>query len=73
MNNRMKKITRQQLEDNRVQGYHVYGYFKSYCDLHSSCEVCNPKVRFWCKVKNWIEDLQKKIILKEVKGNDKDN
>jgi hypothetical protein len=60
------KVTKQMLHDSRFQGYSVYGIKKGYCDLHDCCEICNPKVRFWCKVISKIEDLQTKIINKEV-------
>lgn len=57
-----KKITRQMVNDNRHQGYNVYGIFKSYCDLHSSCDECNSRVRFLCKIKSHIEHIQKRIV-----------
>ncbi len=58
------KVTKQMVEESRHQGYSFYGTFKGYCDLHNCCEVCNKKVRFWCKVKVKIEKLQTKIIEK---------
>ena len=60
------KVTKQMLYDSRHQGYKVYGVKKGYCDLHCSCETCNPKVKFWCKTIVKIEDLQAKIITKIV-------
>ena len=40
--------------------------FKTYCELIDSCEVCNPKIRFLCKIKNKIENIQTEIIRKEL-------
>ena len=60
------KVTKQMLHDSRYQDCSVYGIKKGYCDLHNCCEICNPKVRFWCKVIARIEDLQTKIINKTV-------
>lgn len=65
--NRELKVTKQMVEDSRHQGYSTYGIFKGYCDLHSSCDVCNKRVRFWCKVKGEIEKLQTRIIDKLVR------
>lgn len=58
------KVTRQMLHDSRYQGCSVYDIKKGYCDLHDCCEVCNPRVRFWCEVIKKIEDRQTKIIKK---------
>ena len=60
------KVTKQMLHDSRFQGYSVYDIKKGYCNLHNCCEICNPKVRFWCKIIARIEKLQTKIINKEV-------
>lgn len=60
------KVTKQMLHDSRFRNHSVYGIKKAYCDLHGSCEVCNPKVRFWCGVICKIEDLQTNIINKIV-------
>ncbi len=38
--------------------------FDRYCNFNSCCENCNPKVRFWCKVKLKIKKHQEKIITK---------
>ena len=57
------KITRKDLLATRRQGNHVYGYFKSYCDLNECCEHCNCLVRLLCKLKGKIEEFQVKIIL----------
>lgn len=35
---------------------------KHYCKQISSCDQCNKKVRFWCKVISRIEDRQDQII-----------
>lgn len=57
-------VTRKTLEDGRHQGYCTYGYFKSYCDLNPSCECCDKRIAFWCKVKCKIEKIQTRRILK---------
>lgn len=48
--------------------YKGHSLFDRYCKLNSCCENCNPKVRFWCKVRKGlvekIEKHQKKIITK---------
>ena len=53
-----------ELEKGRQEGYRKYGYFHSYCKLTRSCEVCDKYVRFGCKVKRLIEDIQTKRILR---------
>lgn len=65
----MKKITRKQIERNRYQGNSIVDYHRSYCDLHSCCDECNPKVRFICKIKCKLTTLVNHIILKEVDRN----
>ena len=60
------KVTKQMLHDSRYYNNSVYGIKKGYCDLHNCCEVCNSKVRFWCRVIDKIEDLQAEIINKIV-------
>lgn len=60
------KVTKQMLYDSRHHKNGIYGIKKGYCDLHDCCEVCNSKVRFWCKVISKIEDWQTKIINKIV-------
>lgn len=62
MKHKELKVTKQMLNDSRHQGYSVYGIKKGYCDLHDCCEICNPRVRFWCEVIKKIEDRQTKII-----------
>lgn len=57
-------ITRKQLEENRHQGFRIYGYKKSFCDLNDCCERCDRVVSFWCRVIRWIEDIQIKRIKK---------
>ena len=56
--------TRCELEGNRRQGYRIYGYKHSYCDLQRSCEECDKVIRIGCKVIRVIEDLQIRRILK---------
>lgn len=60
------KVTKQMLNESRHRDHRVYGIKKGYCDLHDCCEICNPKVRFWCKVIARIENLQTKIINREI-------
>ena len=55
---------REQLEEARHVGFRTYGYFTAFCDLNRSCEECDRIIRFGCKVKNKIEDLQIKRILR---------
>lgn len=57
-------MTREELERGRYRGYRVCGYFRSYCDQSSSCECCDRFVRFGCKIKKKIEEIQTKRILK---------
>lgn len=72
MKHKEMAVTKEMINESRHQGYSVYGIKKGYCDLHSCCEVCNKKVRFWCKVISFIEDLQIKIIKKIVKWDGKE-
>lgn len=37
---------------------------KAYCLATPSCDKCNKRIRFWCRVKNSIGDIQNKIIEK---------
>ena len=60
------KVTKQMLHDSRHRKSGIYGIKKGYCDLHDCCEVCNPRVRFWCKVIREIEYRQERIINKIV-------
>ena len=60
------RITKQMLHESRHRNNCVYGIKKGYCDLHDCCEICNPKIRFLCKVIGKIEDLQVKVINKIV-------
>ena len=60
------KVTKQMLYDSRHRRNGIYGIKKGYCDLHDCCEICNPRVRFWCKVIRCIEDWQTKIIEKSI-------
>ena len=36
--------------------------FDTYCGLNGCCEECNPKIRFWCKVKERLIQHQEKIL-----------
>lgn len=57
-------MTQKQLEEGRRCGYKTYGYLWSYCNQMRSCETCESRrVRFWCKVRRWIEKRQTSIIL----------
>jgi len=40
--------------------------FDKYCNLISCCDHCNKKVRFWCKIKRFIQIRQIKIIGKSL-------
>ena len=44
----------------------ITGLSRRYCFLNSCCENCNPKVRFWCKVKDRLIKHQEKIITKSL-------
>lgn len=69
MKHKMKKITIEQL--NNYRDITLVNTYRAYCDLHSCCEECNPKVKFLCKIRNgFIDRLARKIILKEVMKND---
>lgn len=58
-------ITRKELNEARRDGKgRVYGWFWAYCRLNSCCETCNRYVRVLCRLKNTIEALQTKIILR---------
>ncbi len=61
-NKREMKVTKQMVGESRRQGYRIYGVKKGYCDLHDCCDMCNVRVRFWCKIIKRIEDRQTKII-----------
>ena len=57
-------MTKEQLEKGRYIGRRIYGYKKSYCNQMSSCEMCDPVVRLWCRIIRHIEDIQIKRINK---------
>ena len=57
-------ITREQLEKSRKRPTGICGYKKAFCDLHSSCDACDKKVAFICKITCLLEDIQSKRILK---------
>lgn len=57
-------MTREQLEQGRHIGHRIYGYFRSFCSQNDCCENCDIFVRFGCKVKRKIEDMQTKRVLK---------
>ena len=63
-----RKITREELEDGRYDrslGYlRIFGYKHSYCELMGSCDECDKRIRFGCKIINKIADIQTKRILK---------
>lgn len=56
--------TREQLEEARHVGYCTFDYFTAFCNLNRSCEECDSIIRFGCKVKNKIEEFQKKRVLR---------
>jgi len=57
-------MTKEDLENGRNIGYKKYGYFWSFCNQTNSCECCDKFIRFGCKIKRNIEDIQTKRILK---------
>lgn len=61
-------MTREELEDNRHQGYIVYGYKHSYCDWQKSCDDCDKIIRIGCIVINFIEGLQTRRVLRICKA-----
>lgn len=64
-------ITRKELNEARIDGNgSIHGWFWAYCRLNSSCDTCNRYVRSLCRLKNTIEELQTKIILKICKEDD---
>lgn len=65
--------TREQLEDGRHYDRRIYGYFWSFCELNRSCEECDRLIRFGCKLKRCIEELQTKRILRICKPKEGDN
>lgn len=49
----------------RVPGaWRSYPQHKAYCLATPSCDKCNKRIRFWCRVKNFISGIQSKIIEK---------
>lgn len=40
----------------------IYGTFQTDCNANECCDYCDWRIRFWCKVKFYIEDIQEKII-----------
>lgn len=44
--------------------------FAAFCFHNGCCEECHPKVRRWCKIKNWIliriQKIQERIITREI-------
>lgn len=57
-------MTKEELEQGRHRGHCVYGYFNSYCNQTHSCERCDKFVRLGCEIKDIIEAIQTKRILK---------
>lgn len=47
-----------------------HSLFDAWCLLGGPCSECDPKVRRWCKLKNWvtmrIRRRQEKIITKQL-------
>ena len=58
------------MHDKRIRWEHINAQqkrcrlFDKYCWLIGCCDVCNKKVRFWCKVKEYLTKRQEKIIRK---------
>lgn len=66
-------ITRKELnEARRGSTGSVHGWFCAYCKLNSSCDTCDRYVRLLCRLKNMIEELQTKIILRICKEEQND-
>lgn len=65
--------TREQLEQGRREGYRLYGYFHSFCELNKSCEECEPVIRRGCERKRRIEAAQVRRIKRLCKVNGPDN
>ena len=61
-------MTREELEEGRHRGHKTYGYFWSFCEQQRCCEDCDKRIRFGCKVKRKIEDIQINRILKICKS-----
>ena len=59
-----KNPTLAELTEARRSGYRVVGWFQAYCSLQDCCEICDPRVRFGCKIVNGIRRLQTSRILK---------
>ena len=59
------------MEDKDITWEHIHqakkgNMFNKYCGLISCCDHCNKKVRFWCKIKCYIQIRQIKIIKKSL-------
>lgn len=63
-----KKVSAWQLECARCQNGKIHGYFYAYCSLQGSCDTCNRRVRFLCRIKSKFEDWQTEIIRAICKG-----
>lgn len=59
-----EQFTMEQVNESRHRGHKVYGIKKGYCDLHSSCDDCDKRVRAGCILITGIEEIQKKRIMK---------
>jgi len=60
-----------EMKDKDITWEHIYqaekgNMFDKYCNLISCCDHCNKKVRFWCKIKRFIQIRQIKIIGKSL-------
>ena len=60
--------TRDQLKGARHVGFRTYGYITAFCNLNRSCEECDRIIRFGCRVKSKIEELQTKRIFRICKS-----
>lgn len=60
----MKKITFKDVLEDRNNSDNKCSYFKHYCYLNDCCDKCDKKIRFICKFKNKLENIQNKIIEK---------
>lgn len=58
-------VTFEDVQNARQNATHsVNGIFATFCDLNSSCDDCNRRVRLWCKIRNRIRKRQETIIKK---------
>ena len=57
-------VTRYDIEDCRRKPDRIIAYKTAFCELIGSCEECDKRIRFGCKLICLIEKQQTKRILK---------